>query len=314
MQDYGKPMRILNSVWEAGSNSRNEDEAFHAPRRALRKRRKETRSYDMPDSGCGSNLSQANCESFRNCLWQSNRCKFSSTNSTRVLFIGNSLTIRNDLPDMFASMSSNAGNPVVVRMEALAGRTFQYHASATATSTAMEEFDDWDAIVLQEQSSFFSYPTWKYVSTSIPYARTLYEMARERSTRVILFQTWAYRGGNPSYLTGLNDDFFSMQDRISSGYNYASDALQELRRDTTDAAIVVAPVGESFRSVFAGYQTKLYELDWKHPQPLGTYLAASVFYATIFQQSPVKINYRPKGISKSDSKAMRAAAADIALG
>jgi hypothetical protein len=71
----------------------------------------------------------------------------------------------------------------------------------------------------------------------------------------------------------------------------------------------VAPVGESWRTLHALDPTMvLHQADGSHPTHEGSYLAACVFYASIFDESPVGIGY--SGIvSDADAAVLQEAAA-----
>jgi hypothetical protein len=64
----------------------------------------------------------------------------------------------------------------------------------------------------------------------------------------------------------------------------------------------VAPVGLAWEAVLlADPSTALYDEDKSHPTPLGSYLAACVFYATFFGESPVGL---PAKLVTTDGKAL----------
>ena len=55
---------------------------------------------------------------------------------------------------------------------------------------------------------------------------------------------------------------------------------------------LVAPVGLAFDNARLSDPTmELYASDGKHPSLLGTYLAATVFFATFYEKSPVGASY-----------------------
>jgi hypothetical protein len=56
----------------------------------------------------------------------------------------------------------------------------------------------------------------------------------------------------------------------------------------------------------------LWQADGSHPNEMGTYLAACVFYATIFRQSPAGLTYR-SGLSQETAQTLQTLAADSVL-
>jgi hypothetical protein len=73
-----------------------------------------------------------------------------------------------------------------------------------------------------------------------------------------------------------------MQAQIDAGY---LGIAQELK-------VPVVPVGAAWQAATQRYpQLDLWQSDNSHPTMMGTYLAACVFYATIFRQSPVGLSY-----------------------
>lgn len=55
---------------------------------------------------------------------------------------------------------------------------------------------------------------------------------------------------------------------------------------------IVAPVGEAWReAMLRNTSIELYNADQSHPALTGSYLAACVFYATMYRQTPLGLNY-----------------------
>ena len=73
--------------------------------------------------------------------------------------------------------------------------------------------------------------------------------------------------------------------------------------------VKVAPVGLAFALALQERpELALYASDG-HPTVRGTYLAACVFYATLFGKSPVGITYAPSGIPAQDRDFLQKVAA-----
>jgi hypothetical protein len=76
----------------------------------------------------------------------------------------------------------------------------------------------------------------------------------------------------------------------------------------------VAPVGYAWQTMLAQTApSDLWQSDGIHPTSKGTYLAACVFYATIFRASPKGLTYH-SDLSDADAATVQGIASDIVLG
>lgn len=225
------------------------------------------------------------------------------------LFVGNSFTFVNDLPNTFAKMARSGGYNANAYFSGVGSATFQTHYLNPNLPLFVNLFH-WDAIIMQEQSMFLSQPPSVYKQNSVPWAMKLYEMFRNSTDKVILYETWGYKNGNPSAMTGLDDDYYKMQERLWGGYNYTLDTLTNVRAGK-GAIVEMSPVGQAWKVAQKKMGSKMWQQDGMHPKPNGSYLAACVFYAKYFQRSPVGNKYIPKGVS--DAKVIQTIAANTVL-
>jgi len=195
---------------------------------------------------------------------------------TRVLFIGNSYTTVNDLPGVFASLARSGGHRVETKSAAVDGWTLANHADSPATATALAA-SPWDIVVLQEQSQIPAVEEFRQAQM-YPAARRLISSIRNRGARPLLYLTWGRRDGWPE--TGM-PTFASMQSAIDDGYLAIA----------ADQQVAIAPVGDAWAKMITGPRMELWQEDGSHPSEAGTYLAACVFYATIFRESPKGLGY-----------------------
>lgn len=205
----------------------------------------------------------------------------SQADTMKVLFLGNSFTFANDLPETFRQLSVKAGKKVQVESNTPGGYTLSGH-SQNQTSIQMIYSTNWDYVVLQEQSQI---PSWipERDSLMFPFAIILDSLIHDNHlcTKTLFFMTWAHKNGDLGLPAGL-DTYEGMQQRLRSGYMQIADSL--------DAE--VAPCGWAWRHVRQNYPTvELYSSDNYHPANEGTYLAACTFFAMIYGQSPLGINY-----------------------
>lgn len=117
----------------------------------------------------------------------------------------------------------------------------------------------------------------------------------------IFFMTWARLDGWPE--EGLGN-YESMQSQITTGY---LDIASELR-------VPVAPVGYAWSIARNQYpQLELWQEDGSHPSQQGTYLAACVFYAVIFRETPQGLDYYG-GAPKEEAELIQTIAGNTVLG
>ncbi len=196
---------------------------------------------------------------------------------TRVLFLGNSYTSVNDLPVTFANLAWSGGHRVETAMQAPGGWGLSDHALSQDTPPELAS-KLWDIVVLQEQSQIPSVESFRQ-SQMYPAARDLVGMIRAANAKPIFFVTWARQGGWPEYRM---PDYASMQSSIDDGYTFIARELQA----------ALAPVGLAWMArLTESLDPDLWQDDGSHPSIAGTYLAACVFYARIFGQSPVGLTF-----------------------
>ena len=191
---------------------------------------------------------------------------------THILFVGNSYTSVNDLPGVFSKLARSGGHRVETGSATANGATLADHVASSATAAALGA-KKWDIVVLQEQSQVPAIEQFRQTQM-FPAARTLVAMARQKSAQPMFFLTWAHRDGWPE--NGLVN-YSSMQAAID-------DAYLAIAREQGAA---LAPVGYAWQTLLgqeAG--AGLWQDDGSHPTEKGTYLAACVFYAAIFHESP----------------------------
>jgi hypothetical protein len=184
----------------------------------------------------------------------------------------------NDLPDEFARLARSAGHRVETGRATADGARLADHVVSAATATSLRS-SRWDVVVLQEQSQIPAVDSFRQ-DEMYPAARTLVARVRQAGAQPMFFLTWAHRDGWPEngYL-----DYSSMQAAIDDGYHTIAHEQQ----------VTIAPVGEAWGSVLDQEASPgLWQDDGTHPTEKGTYLAACVFYAAIFRESPKGLSYR----------------------
>jgi hypothetical protein len=211
----------------------------------------------------------------------------------RILFVGNSYTYVNDLPGTFAALARSGGHEAETGVLASGGATLADHLADAATVPELDS-RTWNFVVLQEQSEIPSVAASREY-TMYPSVRTLVGMVRQRGETPILFMTWAHREGWPE--NGM-PDYEAMQRSIDSGYISIAAEL--------DAS--VGPVGSTWFIVHRqDPDIALWQDDGSHPSTAGTYLAACVFYAAVFRQTPEGLGF-DDGLSSGTARTLQRAA------
>lgn len=220
---------------------------------------------------------------------------------TSVLFIGNSYTHMNKMPEIFEKIAKTKGQRVHVEMSAQSGASLRVHCDRPDMFKAIKS-RNWDVVVVQGFSREFSFRPAYIDTATMPFLLRIYDSikANHSCTQVMLYQTWGYIDGFP-YREEINT-YTRMTDSISKGYQYASAVLN----------VPIVPVGKVWQEVrFLTSKTKLYEEDGQHPTEMASYLIASTFYAAIFNESPAG-DYNGK-VLYSDAQKIHKSVAKVVL-
>ena len=212
--------------------------------------------------------------------------------TTKILLVGNSYTAANNLASVISQLSLSMGDTAEVYAVNPGGYTFELH-TVYAPTLAMIDSMDWDFVVLQEQSQRPSFPQSQVEVEVYPFARYLDSLihVNNQCTETVFYMTWGRKygdAGNCAFWPPVCT-FTGMQQQLRDSYV----------KMANDNAALVAPVGEAWeRSWNTDSTINLWVSDNSHPDVTGTYLAACVFYATLFRQSPVGASYTA-GLSAS---------------
>ena len=202
-----------------------------------------------------------------------------------VLFIGNSYTYTNNMPQIVADLASSVGDNMTFEMSAPAGYKLIWHASNSTTLGLIHQ-GGWDYVVLQEYSQNPSEPIAFVESDVYPPAAALDTEINTYNpdAETIFYMTWGRRDGdedrcpvNPPVCT-----YEGMDDLTRERYMYMAQANHA----------IVSPVGAVWRYLRENNPAiELYQPDGSHPSPEGSYAAAVTFYTTIFRKDPALLTY-----------------------
>lgn len=233
-------------------------------------------------------------------------CVFASGQDAkkRVLFLGNSYTQVNDLPQMVAYMASSTGDTLCFDSNTPGGYTLQGH-STNAISLSKIAQGNWDFVVLQEQSQLPSLPISQVQVEVFPYARLLDSLITHQNScaETIFYMTWGRKNGDASNCPTWPPvcTYLGMDSLLNLRYRMMADSN----------SAILSPVGAVWRYIRQNFpQIELYQSDESHPSVAGTYAAACSFYAAIFRKDPSLIAFNST-LSSVDAAAIRNAAKTV---
>jgi hypothetical protein len=194
-----------------------------------------------------------------------------SDDTTRVLFIGNSMTYFNNMPNTFRDISNNLGKKVKVAMYAPGGTGFVNHVSDPAVYAMFRQ--SWDVVVLQPGTNE-SAGTSASVNTTIARGKVLMDSIKKYSAcaRIYLYQI-PYSVPSPSTWSS----YFSVQTMFRDSVGKMADSMK----------VQMIAAGECARAYYRRHQNFALHTTYNdiHPGPLGSYLVACAAYVSVFQDS-----------------------------
>lgn len=178
----------------------------------------------------------------------------------KVLFIGNSLTYSNDLPDMLEAVARQAGKDLETDAITIPGGALEDHFRARTAHAALAT-GGYQIVILQQGPS------------SLPESQAnLREWTRRFEARI------RAGGARPAlYMVWPDSTRLAFFDDVRESYSNAA----------LDVRGMFIPAGEAWRAAWRlDPDLPLYDLDQFHPSPLGSYVAALSMFAELYRQTP----------------------------
>ena len=226
----------------------------------------------------------------------------------RVLFIGNSYTGVNKLPEVFLEVVKSSGRPApVVKSSTPGGRTLKQHLAIDGSMKLVDE-GGWDVVVLQGQSQE---PAIAETDETVrkefqESAAELCRRVRAKSPKVKIYfyETWArhadyWKAAKKGPDVGANPK--EMQTRLRKWYGVVA--------KDNDATFV--PCGDAWELNYASAApVRLHTSDYSHPEFVGTYLNALIFFGKVYAVMSPAPNWSGK-LDEAQSKLMQGFAAQV---
>jgi len=209
-----------------------------------------------------------------------------------ILFFGNSYTqgsgdvavSRLGVPKLVEGIARAKGRKIATEMVVAGGKDWGFHLTQSGTVEVLAA-KKWDWVVLQD---FSTKPTHvgsveEHLKNGEEFYRRIH--AGSPGARIMLYETWARAAGNSLYGDKGFRDPEEMNEELHRGYAASRAGMEALE---AGEQVMIAPVGPAFAlSLKKHPELILHAVDKHHASARGSYLAALVLYATLFQDSPV---------------------------
>jgi PKD repeat protein len=204
-----------------------------------------------------------------------------------VLFIGNSYTSANNLPQLVQNLSTSAGKTLNIESNMPGGFPLSSHLNDATTFSKISQ-GNWDYVILQEQSQIPTIDYYRY-NDMYPAMTDLKSVIEQYNpcAKIITYMTWGRRfGGQQCDPSGTNcspvfTNFNHMQDSLTSAYLEISEQLN----------IQCAPVGVTWQNILNDTTLVLHSGDNSHPNIDGSYVAALTIFSSIWKQGTSGLTY-----------------------
>ncbi len=208
-----------------------------------------------------------------------------SQSKKSVLFLGNSYTERNNLPQLISNIAQSMGDTLLFDAHYPGSHTLLRHAT-DANSLNKMGVGHLDYVVLQEQSQRPALGPDE-VSKFFRYGKILDSLVKVSNpcTETMFYMTWGRKNGDDEYCGVFPPlcTYEGMDSLLNRQYRIIADSLQA----------VLSPVGASWNAVRKSFPAiELFHPDGSHPSEAGSYAAAVTFYCAIFRRNPLDIPYQ----------------------
>lgn len=201
-----------------------------------------------------------------------------------ILFVGNSFTFYNDgVENHVQALAASADPPRVIEVTpaAFGGATLATHHQMTSLASGAPKqiaSGAYDTVVLQ--GDIPEIPE-RDIGVFLEHALRFDQEIADAGARTVFFMTWPYE----------RLDWVGLDEIV--------DAHRQVEAET---GAPVAPVGVAMANALSERpDLAMLGVDAEHETMAGTYLAAATIYATLFDQSPEGIPYRPSSLTADDA-------------
>lgn len=220
-------------------------------------------------------------------------CLAQETKDTlNILFVGNSYTYFNNLPQLVSIISDSTKTKLVTKKSTIGGAHLSEHwlGERGLKTKEMIKNGEFDIVVLQE----YSMGAIDEPENTKKYLNLFSDYIKENNAKPFYYLTWA-REKTPQSQDTINRVFMAAAKENNS---------------------IIVPAGIAWaRAKVVRPTIELYTSDGSHPSDLGTFLSACVFVATLTNEIPSNLNryYQTTDIHGQSVELMRIDGLDIAF-
>lgn len=217
----------------------------------------------------------------------------SNAHTTRILFIGNSFTHMHNFTTMVSELASFSNDTIITEQSAFDSHTLEKHSTTEETLQKIA-LNCWDYVVLQEQSQRPAMDETTFKEKTLFFANKLDSIIHfhNPNAQTLLFMTWGRKFGDRELYKKFPycSSYSGMQDKLAERYWLLGSKL----------AAAVIPCGIAWKYFQEEHYINLFDEDFKHPNIVGSYLNACMFYSFLTKKTPEGILYNPAGLEKED--------------
>lgn len=218
----------------------------------------------------------------------------------KVLFLGNSYTYVNNLPQLVHDVALSAGDTLMFDSNAPGGyQLVDHYGNATSQSKIIA--GGWDYVVLQGQSQEPIILTSQFNSGGAALSNLINQY--NPCAVIMPYMTWGRKNGDASNCP-VFPVMCTYQGMDTTLRNHYLDLTATLNGEVSPVSVVWNYIRQNHPAI------ELYQADESHPSAAGSYAAACCFYAAIFKKDPTLITYN-FGLSASQASIIRSAAKTI---
>lgn len=220
--------------------------------------------------------------------------------SYNALFLGNSYTGYNNLPQMTSDLALSVGDTLTFDRHTPGGYRLLDHKFDTVSLNKIAN-GDWDFVVLQEQSR----TPITYYQLFVHGCSFFYTYTKQHLPCAVMmpYMTWGRKNGDPVFCQDypVMCTYEGMDTTIRNAYLHNSKLMFG---EVSPVSIVWSTIRQNYPAI------ELYASDGSHPSLAGSYAAACCFYAAIFKKDPTFIT-DDYGLNPTEASQIRTAAKQV---